>query len=140
MQELFRDWHALEPTRYEGVSVLPKQLEPYIWAQEEIGMAGDDDELLERARRKVKTIRALAVWIFHKAAKNLPDPPDEHVAIDPTAISLQPDRWEEDGLFSGDGLTLAQALEQLPGIEEMDLEARGAVVAGLTPAAKSGAS
>ena len=50
-------------------------------------------------------------------------------------VSLQPDRWEEDGLFSGEGLTLAQALEQLPGIEEMDLEARGAVVAGLTPAA-----
>jgi hypothetical protein len=141
MQQLFRDWHALEPTRYEGVSVLPKQLEPYIWAQEEIGMAGDDEELLERARRKVKTIRALAVWIFHKAAKNLPDPPDENVAINPTAISLQPDRWEEDGLFSGEGLTLAQALEQLPGIEEMDLEARGAVVAGLTPAAnQSGAS
>jgi flavin-dependent dehydrogenase len=137
MQELFRDWHALEPTRYEGVSVLPKQFEPYIWAQEEIGMAADDEELLERARRKVKTIRALAVWIFHKAAKNLPDPPDENVAINPLAISLQPDRWEADGLFSGEGLTLAQALEELPGIEEMDLEARGAVVAELT---QSGAS
>jgi len=129
MQELFRDWRAIEQTSYEGVSVLPKQLEPYIWAQEEIGMAGDDDELLERARRKVKTIRALVVWIFHKAAKNLPEPPDENVAINPMAVSLQPDRWEEDGLFSGEGLTLAQALEQLPGIEEMDLEARGAVVA-----------
>jgi hypothetical protein len=70
------------------------------------------------------------VWIFHKAAKNLPDPPDESVAINPFAVSLHPERWEEDGLFSGDGLTLAQALEQLPGIEEMDLEARGAVVAG----------
>jgi flavin-dependent dehydrogenase len=129
MQELFRDWRAIEKTSYEGVSVLPKQLEPYIWAQEEIGMEGDDEELLERARRKVKTIRALAVWIFHKAAKNLPEPPDENVAINPMAISLQPDRWEADGLFSGEGLTLAQALEQLPGIEEMDLEARGAVVA-----------
>ena len=70
------------------------------------------------------------MWIFHKAAKNLPDPPDESVAINPLAISLQPEQWEEDGLFSDDGLTLAQALEQLPGIEEMDLEARGAVVAG----------
>ena len=38
MQELFRDWHALERTQYEGVSVLSKQLEPYIWGQEEIGL------------------------------------------------------------------------------------------------------
>ena len=130
MQQLFRDWHALDQTQYEGVSVLSKQLEPYIWAQEEIGLAGSDEELLERAHRKVETIKALAVWIFHKAARSLPDPPDESVAINPLAISLQPEQWEEDGLFSDDGLTLAQAVGQLPGIEEMDLEARGAVVAG----------
>lgn len=130
MQQLFRDWHALDETQYEGVSVLSKELEPYVWAQEEIGLAGSDDELLERAHRKVETIKALAVWIFHKAARNLPDPPDENVAINPLAISLQPDQWEADGLFSDEGLTLAQALEQLPGIEDMDLAARGAVVAG----------
>jgi flavin-dependent dehydrogenase len=130
MQQLFRDWHALDQTQYEGVSVLSKPLTPYVWAQEEIGLAGNDDELLERAHRKVETIRALAVWIFHKAARNLPDPPDESVAINPLAISLQPEQWEADGLFSDDGLTLAQALEQLPGIEDMDLAARGAVVAG----------
>jgi len=130
MQELFRDWNALEKVPYEDVSVLPKQLEPYIWAQEEMAIPGEIDELLERARRKVQTIRALAVWIFFKAARNLPDPPDENVAVNPAAVSLHPERWEEDGLFSGEGLTLAQALEQLPGIEEMDLEACGAVVAG----------
>jgi flavin-dependent dehydrogenase len=130
MQQLFRDWHALDQTQYEGVSVLSKQLEPYIWAQEEIGLAGDDDELLERAHRKVETIKALAVWIFHKAARNLPDAPDENVAINPLAISLQPELWEADELFSDEGMTLAQALEQLPGIEDMDLAARGAVVAG----------
>jgi hypothetical protein len=130
MQELFRDWHALDKTPFEGVSVLSKQLEPYIWGQEEIGLAGSDDELLDRARQKTETIKALAVWIFHKAARNLPDPPDENVPVNPLGISLQPDRWEEDGLFAGEGLTLAQAVEKLPGIEEMDLEARGAVVAG----------
>ena len=129
MQELFRDWHALDQTQYEGVSVLSKRLEPYIWAQAEIGMDGSDEELLERARQKVKTIEALAVWIFHKAARSLPDPPDESTPINPFSISLQPDRWEADGLFSDDGLTLAQAVERLPGIDEMDLVARGAMVA-----------
>jgi hypothetical protein len=42
---------------------------------------------------------------------------------------LKPERWDEDGLFAEDGMTLARAKELLPGIEEMDLEARGAVVA-----------
>ena len=134
MQELFRDWHALGNIQYEGVSVLSKQLEPYIWAQEEIGLAGTDEELLERARRKTETIKALAVWIFHKAARQLPDPPDENAVTNPFAVSLKPEQWEADGLFSGEGLTLAQAVEQLPGIEEMDLEARGATVAGATAA------
>ena len=46
--------------------------------------------------------------------------------INPLAVSLQPEQWEADGLFSDDGMTLAEALEQLPGIEEMDLEARAA--------------
>ena len=118
---------------------LSRQLEPYIWAQEEIGMPGDDEELLARARQKTETLKALAVWIFHKAAKHLPDPPDETVPINPLAISLQPDKWEEDGLFSGDGLTLAQAIERLPGIEEMDLDARGAQIVGTAPATSRGA-
>jgi flavin-dependent dehydrogenase len=130
MQELFRDWHAIDKTPYEGVSVLSKQLEPYIWGQSEIGDPGTDEELLERALQKTETIKGLAVWIFHKAARNLPDPPDESVPINPLAVSLKPDQWEKDGLFSDDGLTLAQALERLPGIQEMDLEASGAVVAG----------
>ena len=40
-------------------------------------------------------------------------------------------RWETLFLvaFSEDGLTLAQALERLPGIDEMDLAAQGAMVA-----------
>jgi len=139
MQQLFKDWHALDRTPYEGVSVLSRQLEPYIWAQQEIGMPGDDEELLARARQKTETLKALAVWIFHKAAKHLPEPPDETVPINPLAISLQPDRWEQDGLFSGDGLTLAQAIERLPGIEEMDLDARGAQIAGTAPATSRGA-
>jgi hypothetical protein len=64
--------------------------------------------------------------VFHKAAANLPDPPDEGARINPLAISLQPDQWESDGLISDEGMTLAEALEQLPGIEEMDIEARAA--------------
>ena len=86
-------------------------------------------------KRVMRTMReSFGVWRKSDRAVpatfKLPDPPDENVPINPYAVSLQPERWEEDGLFSGEGLTLAQALERLPGIEEMDLEARGAVVAG----------
>jgi hypothetical protein len=44
-------------------------------------------------------------------------------------ISLDPARWEEEGLFveaGENGMTVAEALELIPGIEEFDLEARGA--------------
>src|SRR5215217_1169283 len=128
MQNLFRDWAELDQRQWEGVSVLSKELQPYSAAQEEIGIPAEFDELIQKAKDKIEVSRALAVWIFHKAAKNLPEPPDEDAAINPLAISLHPERWEQDGLYSGDGLTLAQALDVLgPGIQEMDLEARGAV-------------
>ncbi len=130
MQELFRDWNDLERKQWEGVSVLSKELTPYINAQEGLGIPGSDEELLERVKENRETIKAFAVWIFHKAAESLPEPPDPERAINPYAVSLKPENWEEDGLFSDndDSLTLAQAIERLPGVEEMDLEARGATL------------
>ncbi len=129
MQQFFRDWHELDQTQWEGVSALSKQLTPYIRAQEEIGLPAEGDLLIERARHNIQIARALAVWAFHKAARNLDERPDDNVPVNPLAISLQPERWEQDGLYAGDGVSLVRALELLPGIEEIDLEARGAAVA-----------
>jgi hypothetical protein len=89
----------------------------------------EGDETFEIAARNLQYLKALAVWIFHRAARNLPEQPDENRGINWLGISLHPERWEEEGLYSDDGITLAQAVEMLPGIEEMDLEKRGAVVA-----------
>jgi flavin-dependent dehydrogenase len=129
MQQLFRDWGALDQRQWEGVSVLSKQLRPYIDAQGDMAHPGDPDEVFERSKKNVEIIHAAAVWIFHKAAKNLPEQPDENRPINLMAISLNPDRWEQDGLYAEEGMSLARARELLPGIEEMDLEARGAAVA-----------
>jgi flavin-dependent dehydrogenase len=129
MQRLFRDWHALDQTRWEGVSVLSKQFTPYVRTQEEMALPAEGDVLIERAREKIDLLKSLAVWTFFKAARNLPDPPDESRPINAFAISLHPENWEKDGLYSDDGITLAHAREVLPGIEEMDLEARGAALA-----------
>ncbi len=130
MQQLFRDWHAIDDRKWEGVSTLSKQLTPYIRAQEEIGLPADGDLMIERARHNVQITQAFAVWIFHKAAGNLPEQPDADQPINPLKMSLSPERWEADGLIDPAGISLNQALEMLPGIEEMDLEARGALVAG----------
>jgi len=129
MQQLFRDWNAIEQTPFEGVSVLCNQLQPYISAQAEMARPAEGDETFEIAARNLEYLKALAVWIFHRAARNLPEQPDENRGINWLAISLHPERWEEEGLYSDDGISLVQAIEMLPGIEEMDLEARGAVVA-----------
>src|ERR1700727_2900191 len=128
MQQLFRDWNAIEQTPFEGVSVLCNQLAPYIQAQAEMARPAEGDETFEIARRNLQYLKALAVWIFHRAARNLPEQPDENRGINWLAISLHPERWEADGLYSEDGISLVQAREMLTGIEEMDLEARGAVV------------
>jgi flavin-dependent dehydrogenase len=129
MQDLYRDWHALDQTPYEGVSVLSTEFEPMKRTQMELAVPFDGPALVERARHNVEVMKAIAVWTFHQAARHLPDPPDEDTPINPLVVSLKPEQWEADGLFSGDGMTLAQALELLPGIEEFSLEAKGAVVA-----------
>jgi hypothetical protein len=84
--------------------------------------------MIEHAREKVKILKSLAVWTFFLAAKNLPDPPDPGARINPLAVSLDPAKWEQEGLFAEDGMTLADALELLPGVEEFDLQARGATL------------
>ncbi len=129
MQEMFRDWHALDQRKFEGVSVLSTGFEQFIRVQHDMGVPYELDTMIERARQNVEMMKAIAVWTFHMGAKHLPEPPDPSRAINPLAVSLKPDQWEADGLFSEDGITLEQALTVIPGIEEYDLEARVAAVA-----------
>ncbi len=127
MQDMYRDWHQLDQRRFEGVSVLSTEFEPFIEIQHDLGAPQELAKMIERAQEKVEVMKAVAVWTFHMGAKHLPEPPDPERAINPLAVSLRPEKWEEEGLFAADGMTLAQALELIPGIEEYDLEARGAV-------------
>ena len=49
-------------------------------------------------------MEAFAVLAFHRAAQDLGDAaPGEDEKINPYAVSLDPDRWEADGLLDGDG-------------------------------------
>lgn len=126
MQDLYRDWHQIDQRRFEGVSVLSTAFEPFLKAQHEMGEPFALEEMIDRAKEKVEVMKAVAVWTFHMGAKHLPDPPDPTRPIDPLMVSLRPEKWDEEGLFTDDGWTLEQALGLIPGIEEYDLVARGA--------------
>jgi flavin-dependent dehydrogenase len=128
VQELFKEWHQIDQRKFEGVGVQSTDFEPFLTAYHDLGEDYDIDTMVARAKEKVEMLQALAVWYFHMAARHLPDPPDPSRPINPQVISLDPKKWEQDGLFDENGVTLAQALELVPGIEEFDLEARGAVL------------
>ena len=65
-------------------------------------------------------LEALAVVIFHQAVKRLSDHPiDADTKINPAAIGLDPEKWEKDGLFNGEGLSLEEARARVAGVENM---------------------
>jgi flavin-dependent dehydrogenase len=129
MQDLFRDWSQLYDDRWEGVSILSKEFTPMIERQRALSEPFDDEAFTRQAIENLELLKALAIWLFHRAAASLPEPADPERRIDPLAVSLHPERWEEEGLYSEEGMTLAEATKLLPGIEEFWLEARGATVA-----------
>ena len=69
-------------------------------------------------------MEAVAVAIFHKAATapRRRGHPLADAKIDPYAVGLDPGRWEEDGLFSDSGLSLADAQERTQGIDTTWME------------------
>ena len=82
-------------------------------------------KLKARMAANADLMEAFAVVAFARAATNLGDSaPGEDEKINPYAISLDPDRWEADGLFNGDGYTLAEARQHpAAGIQNLFIEA-----------------
>jgi hypothetical protein len=70
-------------------------------------------------------MEAYAVLAFHRAATNLADAaPGADEKINPYAASLDPDRWEADGLFNGSGMSLSEARQSpAAGVENLFMEA-----------------
>lgn len=124
VEQLFRDWHGLgrgeNPT---GLHAVPSSF-PGLWDRLlELHADFDDDGLRARFAATIELHEALAVVLFHKAARRLPDgPPDPAQRVNPYAVSLEPGRWEQDGLFADDGLTLEEAFERSQGVESMLLD------------------
>jgi len=129
VQDFCREWHQIDQRKFEGVSLFTEQFEAMVNRQRDLTVPFSGEEFQQRALENIKLLKAMGVYVFHLGAQHLTDPPDPNRPIDALAISLDPERWEADGLFADDGMTLAQARELLPGVEEFDLQAQGAALA-----------
>ncbi len=108
MHKLFREWHVLERKGHEpGMPPpFPLMLEALFGLVKELP---DDESLLAELRREVRASEALAVAIFSWAAKALPEALPTDRPINPYVLSLDPARWEADGLFDPSGITVDDA-------------------------------
>jgi hypothetical protein len=122
---MYREWNVLEDREWRR-AIVPTQAFPGMF-QRHVDMAGgfDDDTVRDKLRATADTMEAFAVLAFSRAAINLGDAaPAEDEKINPYAVSLNPERWEADGLFDGSGLTLAEAREsEAAGLQNLYLEA-----------------
>lgn len=65
----------------------------------------------------MRNAEAMAVAIFNQAAKALPEGPPVDRPINPYALSLDPQRWESDGLFEPPGIPIEQARAAIVGLD-----------------------
>lgn len=113
MQELFKDWSRLE-TAAAGPPVMSGG-PPLLHAIDAVAEERDDDALRAEVRRQRELAEAVAVDYFHTAASRvLEEKPDPERPVDPYVVSLRPERWEADGLYSESGLTRERAAEISP--------------------------
>ncbi|MGP0036812.1 MAG: NAD(P)/FAD-dependent oxidoreductase [Solirubrobacteraceae bacterium] len=114
MHRLFREWNEIE----QGELVGPPP-GPYPYSQEAVFIYNldlDDDGFRDTMRREVATAEALAVALFHRAARGLDERPADDLPINPYAVGLKPERWESEGVFDAPGLSNHDALAALRGL------------------------
>jgi hypothetical protein len=122
---MYREWNELESREWRR-AIVPTQDFPAMFQRHKDMVAGfDDEQLIARMAENADLLEAYAILAFNRAAQNLGDAaPDEDTKINPYAISLDPDRWEADGLFDGSGMTVAEARESpAGGMEKLLMEA-----------------
>jgi hypothetical protein len=118
MQELWKQWHELQPPdpdeQVPEEAPLAKLIRPMMFgAFADLVQPVDDDELREEISQQVPRSEALAVVIFGQAVEALPadQRPDFERPINAYAVSLRPERWDADGLYDESGVTLKDATE-----------------------------
>ena len=126
LEAMYREWHALESREWRRALVSTAGF-PAMFERHE------DLERDVRRRRAGGTARGQRRPDGGLRGARLPQGrvvpsrttrPGEDEKINPYAVSLDPDRWEADGLFNGEGLSLVEA-RQTPaaGMENLFMEA-----------------
>jgi hypothetical protein len=109
LEALYREWHKLDPREWHRGGVMG--LFPGLaQRQAQLSAGFTDEQLAAQLAENADLMEAATVLIFEHAAKALGDaapPPDAR--INPYAVSLNPDRWEADGLLSDSGLSADEA-------------------------------
>jgi flavin-dependent dehydrogenase len=115
MQRMFREWNEIEQAPLVGPPP-----GGYPFSQEAVFVYThdlDDDGLRDTMRKEVATSEALAVALFHHAARALDERPADDTPINPYAVGLKPERWESEGLFDEPGLSNQDALATFGGLD-----------------------
>jgi flavin-dependent dehydrogenase len=111
IQELVKQWHELEQ-REEENPLIAQAYGTVARALVSMVRPFDDSGLRDELREEVRIGEAWAVTLFAQAAEALDSRPDLDRPINPYAVSLRPERWEEDGLYDEPGLTADEARSQ----------------------------
>lgn len=100
MQAFFSDWYrAAGDDESRSDRFLPIFDQPFInRLQSELLADWTDEEFTTKIRDNLEAVEQMANEVFWMAVEALPDPPERR-PINPYAISMDPSRWEADGLF-----------------------------------------
>jgi flavin-dependent dehydrogenase len=117
LQRFFREWDELDHREWLGAFSPPTAFPQLPQRHLDLHSGMDDERLRAQLAENVELYEALAVTMFAKAAESLPpgaaEALDPEAPINPYAISLDPQRWEADGLFDGSGFSPAQVADRL---------------------------
>jgi flavin-dependent dehydrogenase len=109
LEALYREWHKLDPREWHRGGVMG-HFPGLRQCQTDLHADFTDQQLAAQIAQNADLMEAFAVLVFDKAAKSLGDAaPPPNARINPYAVSLNPDRWEADGLLSDSGLTVDEA-------------------------------
>lgn len=99
MQSFLVEWSRAAGDVVRSEDFIPYCCQPHMRRlQEELKKPWSDDEFREKISENLTLLEDLACEIFWIAVQVLPEPP-ERCAINPYAVSLNPERWAADGLF-----------------------------------------
>lgn len=133
MQKLFARWHQLDGREWHNSFVT---LFPWLaQISDELDDELDDETLLAKAKRDLAALEGFAVTVFEKASRSLDGVEvDRRTPVNPYSVSLEPERWEQDGLHSGAGIAPRDARKPVKGLQFAWLDEFGGDIGSATPA------